>query len=117
MHALLLFLLLVPAPRNDQPKPIPFCGVWTFTWGAGEQCTHFNRDGTCWSPQFGSGTWSLFEGAIWFTEQADTIQYVMVIDIATGEGQGNRVDDEGCFGPPVPVLIRRGERLPMPREK
>ena len=44
-------------------------------------------------------------------------QLVPAGDMLTGEGHGNRIDDEGRYGPPVLVLIRRGERLPMPRIK
>jgi len=117
MHSLLLMLLiLVPAPRVEQPKqPAPFCGAFTFWWEGGEQCTHFDRDGTCWCDQYGSGTWSEHEGAIWFTEQDGEEQYMMVIDPATGKGHGHFVDCDGCYGPPVLVLIRRGELLMMPR--
>lgn len=56
MHALLCLLLtLVPAPRTPQPET--FAGTYTFHWVACHQTTFFYSDGTCFSPQFGSGTW------------------------------------------------------------
>lgn len=71
MHALLTALLiLVPAPKAE-PAPInPIVGAWTFYWGGGEQTTHFYADGTCWSPEYGAGLWSVdSDGALWFSER------------------------------------------------
>jgi len=111
-----ILFLLVPAPK-DKPAPVdPLVGAWTFWWNAGEQTTHFYADGTCWSPEYGSGTWQRDDDqAIWFSERDGTAQYVMVIDWATGHGSG-WYWSRGELGSKVDVAIRRGERLPAPRE-
>lgn len=64
----------------------------------------------------GGGVWSQDDdGAIWFSERENTMHYVMSIDIAAGGGSGWRWDAGELRGN-VAVGIRRGERLPMPRE-
>lgn len=118
MHTLLLLLLvLVPAPKAEPPKPNPIVGAWAIQWGFTEQTTFFYHDGTCDSPEYGGGLWSVDdEGYIWFGERDNAAQYVMHFDAAAGEGSGWRVDSTGQITGRVDVRIRRGERLPMPRE-
>lgn len=91
-HALLtLFLILVPAPKAESAPQNPIVGAWTFYWGAGEQTTFFHADGTCDSPEYGLGVWSIdADGAIWFSERGDVNQYVMAVDVAEGHGTGWR---------------------------
>lgn len=116
MHAILLLLILVPAPKVEPIKESPYVGAFTFYWGAGEQTTHLYRDGTCESPEYWCGLWSVDDdGAIWFSERNNTMQYVMAIDLKEGHGTGWHWS-EGKTGNPVTVLIRRGEKLPPPRE-
>lgn len=116
MHALILLLILVPAPKAEPIKKCPYVGAWTFYWGAGEQTTHLYADGTCWSPEYESGVWSVDDdGALWFSERNNEIQYVMVIDWQDGGGSGWRWDAGELRGN-VAVVIRRGEKLPPPRE-
>lgn len=119
MHAIvLLCLILVPAPPRAkvEPPPSPWIGAQSINWGECRQTTFFYDDGTCWSPQFGAGTWVLVDDSVWFTEQGGRMQYVMQIDPFSREGTGWHVNDEGQTGNVVEVKIRRGERLPMPRE-
>lgn len=117
MHAILLLLILVPAPKSEPIKKCPYVGAWCFSWGAsGEQTTHFYADGTCWSPEYESGVWSVDDdGALWFSERNNESQYVMVIDWQAGGGSGWRWETGELRGN-VAVVIRRGEKLPPPRE-
>ena len=76
MVALLtVLLILVPAPKA-LPAPInPLVGAWALDWT--EHClqtTILNADGTCVSPEFGTGVWSTDnEGHLWFSEQGTGI--------------------------------------------
>lgn len=111
-------LILVPSPKAA-PKPVeahPAIGARAIDWGQTLQTTFFYEDGTCWSPEFSSGTWVSVDDSIWFTEQGGRMQYVMRIDPFTGLGTGWHVDSEGVPGNAVEVKMRKGERLPMPRE-
>lgn len=55
MQALLLILILVPAPKVEPPRPNPLIGAWALTWGSIEQTTFLYADGSCWSPEYGGG--------------------------------------------------------------
>lgn len=106
--ALCFFLCLVPAPR-EKIQPETIIGSWDLTWGTGLQQSTFRADGTCDSPQFGTGTWNVGEdGAIWFTESRGWVAcYVMVIDWPTMTGRGARVNDEGEIGEWIDVKLKR----------
>lgn len=96
----------VPAPRDKQPVSI--VGAWDLTWGSGLQQSTFLPDGTCDSPQFGSGTWYQGEdGAIWFSERGGNARYVMVINWDTMTGQGAWVNGENEAVGWVYVKIKR----------
>lgn len=118
MHTLLLMILiLIPAPKTTPPAPHPLVGGYALQWGAGEQSHVLHADGTCDSQEYGPGLWTQDDsGYIWFGERNNACQYVMHVDLATGQGTGWRVDDDGVPRGEVPVRIRRGERLPYPRE-
>ena len=115
MAFIALLLILVPAPKIEPPREQSFAGAWFIEWGACRQETCFADDGSCYSPQFGAGTWAnLEDGGIWFSERDGTAHYVMSFN-RDGNGWGWCVTD-GRHGEPVDVRIRRGELLPMPRE-
>ena len=98
-------LTAVPAPRD---KPTTIIGSWDLTWGTGLQQSTFRPDGTCDSPQFGTGTWYAGEdGAIWFTERGGNARYVMVIDWKTMIGQGAWVSVDGEAWSWVEVSLKR----------
>ena len=111
---LLLLLLLIPAPKPATPPVHPLVGAQAIDWGWTRQTTFFRADGTCWSQKFGAGTWvGIGDGSIWFSERDGAEHYVM--KLVGGVGQGWRAID-GIAGDAVEVRMRRGERLPMPRE-
>ena len=116
-YILLLLLICVPAPKHPAtPKVSPLVGAWAIDWGQCKQTTFFRPDGTCYSPEFGNGTWSEdAEGTIWFSERDGRNQYLMRIDLLDGEGSGWHRCADGQIGNAVEVRIRRGERLPEPR--
>lgn len=97
----------VPAPR-EKVQPVSIVGSRDLTWGNGLQQSTFLPDGTCDSPQFGSGTWYAGEdGAIWFTERGGNARYVMVIRWDTMTGHGAWVNGEGEIVIWVDVKLKR----------
>lgn len=115
--AILLLLILVPAPKMAAPEEATFpIGAQAIDWGACLQTTFFHADGTCCSPEFGAGTWvRLEDGKIWFSERDGAAHYVME-PYESGAWASWCVTD-GQTGIAVEVKIRRGERLKvLPRE-
>ena len=109
-------LILVPAPKSEPAPPSPWIGAWALDWGSIEQTTHLRADGTCWSPEYGGGNWSVDDdGYIWFSERDGAAQYVMWVDLLEGTGQGWSMSSDGQLNVGPQVKIRRGERLPAPR--
>lgn len=97
----------VPAPRDRVQAP-SIVGAWDLTWGSGLQQSTFLADGSCNSPQFGAGSWSLgADGSIWFGEGDDRCRYVMGIDWGTFTGRGAWIDSEGSQGGWVDVSLKR----------
>ena len=97
----------VPAPR-EKVQPVSIVGEWDLSWGNGLQQSTFKADGTCDSPQFGSGTWYAGEdGAIWFSERGGHARYVMVINWDTLSGQGAWVGDDGEIRGWIDVKLKR----------
>jgi hypothetical protein len=85
MQALLLILVLVPAPRETPPFPV---GEWQAEWCGSKWDVTFFPDGTC-NSNYGRGFWaSDSDGNVWFSEQADTSHYSMSIDQRSGVGVG-----------------------------
>lgn len=88
MFLVKVFASAIPAPR-EKNQPASIVGSWDLTWGNGLQQSSFLPDGTCDSPQFGSGTWYAGDdGAIWFSERGGMARYVMVIGWQMLSGQG-----------------------------
>ena len=120
MNALLLILILVPAPKLEPVKPHPLIGVWAIDWGADWECpirqtTFFYPDGACYSPQYDGGYWSIdADGRIWFSERDGRNPYVMLLDFVEGVGEVRAVN-AGGLGSPTLLKVRRGEYLMMPR--
>jgi len=120
MQALLLILILVPAPKVEQVEPTPsIVGSWAIDWGSCpfRQTTIFHADGTCHSPECGNGLWWIDEfKQIWFQEYTSN-QYVMVADLRNGVGMVRWVSSTGELGTWTQLKLRRGEHLKvMPRE-
>lgn len=119
---LLLALILVPAPRIKQAKPVPnpIVGAWAIDWGACQQTTFFRADGTCWSPEFDGGLWESElkddgTAIVFFGERDNRCRYVMQFSLLDLTGEGCSVPFVVGSDRTVEVKIRRGERLPAPR--
>lgn len=117
MYALLVLLLtLVPSPKAT-PKPVEVCpivGTWSIDWGENcKQTTIFREDGTCLSPEYGSGKWTISDdgNTIFFSEQNDTARYAMSVNLLDGIGDGCRIPFDYESDTAIPVKIRKGEYL------
>ena len=107
MFLVKVFAFAVPAPR-EKNQPAAIVGSWDLTWGNGLQQSSFMPNGTCDSPQFGSGTWYAGDdGAIWFSERGGQSRYVMVIQWETLSGQGAWVNNAGEIVGWVEVKLKR----------
>lgn len=85
--ALILLLILIPAPKDE---PLPFIGLWDVKWGSCEQTMEFLPDGRYLCPRLGNGTWTYNEGVVYFTE--GEVAYYMVIDWREKRGLGYKYD-------------------------
>lgn len=116
MQALILWLVLIPAPKAPPPPVNPLIGAWSISWGTIEQTTFFRADGTCYSPEFGNGLWSQdADGYVWFSERDNTAHYVMRFDLDTGTGTGWSIAADGQIKRGREIRLQRCECLPLPR--
>lgn len=109
MQALLLCLILVPAPQGTPRDAAPFpIGGWDCSWGACEQDMWFSPEGYYYSERFGGGYWHLDrDGYLWFTERNDTAPYVMRLNPKTLEGKGwSRNKATGELSGEVRVILK-----------
>lgn len=120
MFALLVGVLLYPAPAQKPAATFQIVGDFSMAWGTLEQPrTSFTADGKYSSPHWGSGDWRPMvaddDGLLTLEFQEGDSWYVLQVD-RNGVGTGARLeflDDGGRkYGPAVKVKLTRLVRVP-----